>query len=202
MVSPETQAYSASASGRMPILVPYWIINTLRRNQMAPKLVLDLPQLKKVCSSEDLAIMLALNNNPERVTGLRGTPTALVDFWSSINVSAYREIETLIPLYADKLDDRLFSDFEANSTQNVSEDSLVGKAFELLMVETPNARCLINVMVINPGYFGGKHLTMCQRAAVREHLTQSYAFSSFSVLANSPLFAKYVANLAEPVQAL
>lgn len=192
----------ASASRRMPILVPYWIAKTLQRNALHAKTVLDLPQLKKVCSLDDLAALLSLNNNPERVTGLAGVSTELADFWRMTSAQGLREIEQLVPLYAGKLDERLFSDHEADATQVADEDSLVGKAFELQMVEAPNTRCNINLMVINPAYFGGKHLRLCQQAAVREHLKQSYAFSSFSVLANNPLFAKHVANLAEPVQAL
>lgn len=192
----------ASASCRMPILVPYWIAKVLRRNTLHFKTVLDLPQLKKVCSHDDLAALLSLNNNPERVTGVPGMPTGLADFWRMTSAQGLREIEQLVPLYAGKLDERLFSDHEADATQVADEDSLVGKAFELQMVEAPGNSCNINLMVINPGYFGGTHLRLCQRVAVREHLKQSYAFSSFSVLANNPLFAKHVANLAEPVQAL
>jgi len=186
----------------MPILVPYWIAKVLQRNALHAKTVLDLPQLKKVCSLDDLALMLALNNNPERVTGLAGVSTELTDYWRTTSSRGLLEIEQLVPLYAGKLEERLFSDHEADANQVADENSLVGKAFELQMVEAPNSLSNVNLMVIHPGYFGGKHLGMCQRVAVREHLKQSYAFSSFSVLANNPLFAKYVANLAEPVQAL
>ena len=193
-------------SKRVPVLVPFWVIKQLRRHGLPLNTVLNLPELAKVCSQEDMAVTYMLNQNPSAVFGNNPAThisMGLSGYWTTRSYNAFQSLSAVLPLYEGRLESRLFGDMLDMSNQSVDQpDDLAGKAFEVFEVESGFDTTGAIFLVIHPGYFGGANSKKAQQQIVRAYLKQSYVFCEYHEVAGDPIFSQYLRNLAEPIQAL
>lgn len=187
---------------RHPVLVPYWIIKQLQRNCLPFNTVLNLSEMCKVCSQEDLVLMLELNRNTFPIFGtnydLTTAKRGLTSYWAGYSLKDYSKLQELQPLYEGRLEARLFGpEAVAEGTNSTAVDSFKGKAFDIYPVESSTDASGVILLIIHPGYFGGANAAKIQKQLVREYLKQSYVFCDYHMLAADPIFCKYVNDLQE-----
>ena len=188
---------------RACVLVPHWIIKQLTRSQLPLNTVLKLDTLKKVCSQEDLAILLDLNQNPRPIMGVPHIGMGLLRFWSDYAPEAFRKVQEVLPLYQGKCDARLYVSAELQkpdclpmvAAAGSPTDSTACTAFEIQETDSGIDTTGVLLVIIHPGHFGGPQSHEVQQQLRREFLKQSYVFLPFSEIAKDDVFMQYLMNV-------
>ena len=165
-------------------LVPYWLLGALERNGLPLSAVKDLPKLRELVSTEDLVLTLALNQCTETVFGVNAPTSGPAVYWlgNPESFAAYQQLVELLPLHAQGLEERLYSD------KNI--DPRYPKEFEIRDLD--NEAFLV---IIYPGHFGGADATRHQTKLIRAYLELWYGYSNFDSVAQDPLFRQYLSRL-------
>lgn len=203
-------SYFDDLKERFPVLIPYWIEKQLRRKQLPLDTVFDLNKLSELCSSEDIAIMIAMNaQHSAAFYGVSYQGQGIVSHWSNFYQPKFVQIEPLTKIYAAQIDARLTSqqmcwikqggksilDTVSLATTQYSEPFTITP---IQPAEYPHRYAALAI-VIYPGYFGGQEFRGHQLNLVRAYLRQSYVFCDYDVVARSPLFAQYMrTSIVEP----
>lgn len=196
---------------RFPVLIPYWVEKQLRRKSMPLDTIFDLNELSKVCSGEDIAIMIAMNReHASAFYGVTYHAETINSYWYKYYQEAFNKIEPLTKIYSTQFDERLCADamcvIKSNSsTQPGANSPLVtpkySEPYEITAIQPaqyPSRQAAIAI-VIYPGYFGVPGYREHQISLVRAYLRQSYVFSDYDVVARSPLFTQYMrTSIVEP----
>ena len=178
------------------VLVPYWVAKQLERNKLPLKTVYELDKLMEVTSVEDLAIMFAMNTDPEITAKFYGTHYAgnLDWLWSDKYATQLSKVVEIVPLTASKVDSRIFAVSESDAP-----DPQYPNPFEIKMVDAPGGVSKTFLIIVYPRHFGGPKSREYQKMLVREYLRQSYAFIDYDAVARDPLFKQYLrTTISEP----
>ena len=175
------------------VLMPYWVKNQLDRNKLSLSTVLNLPELMKVCSLEDLTIMSLMNvkNDPVINSGLFNSLNSVIwdEKLNKETAHGVDKINVLKDLYKTNLDSRLLKNGNSNL---LSSEYPIPFEIRLADGEINNTRVLI--VVIYPGHFGTS-ATESKKKLIRECLKQSYAFVGYNVIAQNDCFLQYINSL-------
>ena len=169
-----------------PLLVPSWMVKQLERANMPPHTLLNLTELLKICSIEDVVSFYCLNTNDtftDRVFGY-GQPghNVLKLYWMQRHLNALQKVVEMVPLYEAQANDRIFFD-----------DKLSDKTPpHVLHIESLDGQVQAVAFIIQPGQLGGADQREAQHRLVREYVRQLYAFTDYAVLARDPLFERYL----------
>jgi hypothetical protein len=188
---------------RDPVLVPHWIIKQLARSKLPLNTVLNLDKLKTVCSQEDLAILLDLNQNPHPIFGVPYIGMGLLRFWADYFPEAFRKVQEVLPLYKGKCDARLYvaaAEQKPDSAPPVAAGGTTPgldacTAFDIQEMESGLDTTSVLFVIVYPGYFGGPQSTEVQQQLRRAYLQQSYVFLNFSEIARDSVFMQYLLKL-------
>lgn len=166
-------------------LIPYWLKNTMLRNQLPLTTLLSLSKLKEVTSDEDLVLTLLLNEaSSAAVYGAPRNTGDLHALWTTTDgdLARYIKLQDLAPVHAQGLQDRLFNEQtldaqypEPFTVQDLSQDTFL--------------------VVIYPGFFGGPQGPEHCNELVTTLLKLSYGYSNYEVMARDPLFQQYLSRL-------
>lgn len=178
---------------RQIVLIPYWIEDTLRRRQLPLATVLDFPKLRAVTALEDLAGLVALQEQWGVLCGLKEPCVgSLVSQWfKTVGFAGAADNDflsnTVLPIAADasvvkELQARLF----AGSTRIDSREEPFN-TYDL----TPE----FAGAVINPGFFGGKTDAKLVLSFARAMLKVLYVYEPQHEVAKTPLFRRYLSLL-------
>lgn len=174
-----------SINVKRPIFIPYWIKLVLERNSLPLTTVMELVQLKKVTSTEDLVLTQLLNKELITVTGIVNClESVLYSYWLNDNESAllYEQLTALQVLHADGLESRLYNE---NTL-----DPRYDKPYEILDISSE-----VFLVVIYPGYFGGPQAKEHQKSLVSDYLKQWYGYNNYDTIARSQFFEQYIKQL-------
>lgn len=175
------------------VFIPYWVQETLQRNQLPLADCLNLAKIQPLMSLNDVVAFYTLQDYYERVMGIQAfAPTGL--FWSWINGipegesvlrSFYNSVSTLScdKTFKQEVESRLFH--EDAKTQFYTKPFIT---YDL----TPE----VCGVVIYPGYFVGNNLFELQRSVVEAILKVLYVYDPSHEVAKTPLFKKYLELLS------
>lgn len=169
-----------------PIVVPSWIVKQLERAKMPAETLLDLTEMLKVCSLEDVVILYCLNSSftyKERIFGPgQSVNSQLILHWQRHHSAALDSVLELVPVYETEVSERVFF------TDSASHHQLP----HMVPIESNDASLHAIVIIIQPGHFGGEDQRKAQHCLVREYMRQLYAFTDYAVLARDSLFERYL----------
>lgn len=178
---------------RQIVLIPHWIADVLRRKQLPLATVVDFPQLRKVVPAEDLAALVALQEQWNILCGLQ-EPCAgsIVCQWFKTVGHAGTEdntalSSTVLPLAADPsvgrdLQTRLFAG-SGRLEQQEEPFVVVDLSAEFAGV------------VVNPGFFGSGDFVALAKQFLTAVLKALYVYEPQNEVAKTPLFRRYLALL-------
>jgi hypothetical protein len=166
------------------ILIPYWLKNTLSRQNLPPTAMLDLAQLSKISSNEDLVLTMELNALTAPVYGTQYDAGSLEQAWLKTQEDrhTYTKLSQLKLLHTQGLQERLFN------AQTLQED--YPDPYDIIDLNRS-----FFLVTVYPGHFGGPQAAVHQDSLVRALLKLFYAHTSYSEMAKNPLFASYLAKL-------
>lgn len=189
-----------------PIVMPFWIFEQFSRNAIPLQNFLKLEEALKICSKEDLASALAMNR-AESINTLFGIPSSGFtinqlgsDLQSNWNFSnSVDEMYVLEAVYITSAMERLFP------TNSVIQHSCRNKyktPFTLKVVDGLRDSVLDRVcfVIVYPGYFNSEQHREVQDELCKQYLELSYAYVDYNVLAQSPIFSRYLDKLANEVR--
>lgn len=177
------------------VLIPVWILETLKRNNLPLSACLDLEKIKSILSLNDLATFLSIQDDRymKLLTGVNEHLSQLSLIWSDGIPKSNPELktffwETLSVIAKDaafhkEITSRLFSE-ETNSNQYEEPFTI----YDL----TPE----VYGIVIYPGHFITDNNIELQRAVVEAILEVSYVYASFHDVARTPFFKRYLELLS------
>lgn len=169
------------------VLIPYWIEETLRRNELPLSSILSLEKLKSVCAINDVASFMVAQDFANLVMGFQ-TSTGLFMGW--LKNTSDKDIETrkyhsLILSMASaqslntEVKTRLF-DFETKSNNYEQPFKVVDLDLGICGV------------VIYPGHFTEQINTGLQEQLLEAILKVLYAYNTYDEVAREPLFLRYL----------
>lgn len=179
---------------RQIILIPYWIQDALRRQQLPLSTVLDFKAIRPVVPLTDLVAFVALQECWHQICGLRepGVGSLALQWFKTVGSSGTPEnsdlSNTVLPLATDPsvrkdLQARLFAGSVRLEHQEESFNS-----YDL----TPE----FAGAVIYPGFFGSHSDAKLARTFVRAMLKTLYVYEPHHEVAKTPLFRRYLSLLA------
>lgn len=165
-------------------IIPYWIKNILERNKLPLTTVFDVVKLRSIVSAEDLVLTALLNKNTLPLFGIQKDLYSLYLRWNATPEAAFifTQLQELQPLHIEGLEERLFNE------KNV--DANYPKAFEIKDIDPDTF-----LMIIYPGYFGGKEAQSHQSHLVSTYLKLWYGYSNYDSMAQDVLFGQYLKQL-------
>ncbi len=166
-------------------LVPYWLVNTVVRNNFTIDTILNLEKLIDVTSPEDLALTSLLNERSEKVFGIGSFATSLYDNWykNSFGWSKFEsQIKPLTPLVQDDLDARLFN--ESSKTE------IYPVPFEIKDVNQNTF-----LVIIYPGFFSEDDAKKHRFELTSSLLKLFYVYEGYDNMARRQLFECYINQL-------
>ena len=179
------------------VFVPAWVAKQLKRSNLRINAVLNLNELSKVCSKEDIALTYKLNTCPAQVGMLTGKSARLFgleNYWFSYADQAeIKKIQDLLPLYEGRLEERLFSTNVATEVQETTD--LAGKAFDVMEMSSDLDTNGVIFVTVYPGFFNCAVANTARCQLLRAYLKQSYVFCNYDKLATDIFFDQYVRNL-------
>lgn len=163
-------------------LLPYWLLAQLEHAKRPLTTTTDFAAIAQVCSSEDLALIYQLNQDPSAVFGGMAAklPTDLPMTWATTANESFQRVLELLPMAPQKLHERLFT--------KESHDAAYPEEFELRDLGDG-----VNYVIIYPGYFVGQDAVYYSVKLVRTIMKQLYGSSNFDSMARVPLFQQYLA---------
>lgn len=173
------------------LVAPSWVVKQVERNQLPSSALLDLSELVKICSMEDLAIMLCLNTEEACLfnifgPGVQAQLPGLAEHWSRYYPSEYAKVCELIVLYRESAMERLL--------QTPDSQGIDGKP-ELLLINAPECEAAAICIILKPGHLGGTDQREVQQYIVREYMRQLYVFTDYATIAQDALFVRYLNNV-------
>jgi hypothetical protein len=183
------------ADKKVVILIPFWVQETLKRNNLQLSACLELEKIKPLFSTNDLITFLTLQDQRylKLVAGL-DTVDQLTWVWSNSILKSNRELndilwKTLVPASSDpsfhtEITERLFTE---ESKDKRHSDPFV--TFDL----TPD----VCGVVLYPGYFISPNNIDLQKAVIEAIIEVLYRYLSFHETAQSPFFKRYLETLSD-----
>jgi hypothetical protein len=176
------------------VLIPYWIQEILKRNQLPLSACLDLNKINVLLSVNDLCGFLALQNTKyfKLVTGSDKTYSLLTDILSDSIAKTDSELRYYFFNTIEQLkDDISFSnELEARLFNVDSKLNEYNEAFSMYDL-SPEA-CGI---VIYPGYFTTNNIVL-QKAVVESIIEILYVYLPFHKVAKTVYFEQYLKLLS------
>lgn len=172
------------------ILLPYWVMNLIKKHQLKEADVLNFAKLQPILSMSDLASVQALQSFGESVVGVRGiiNGSILYEWFSSASSEAQKLMldSSIEPLAKDQsFQSGLRSRFELDPSMAQRE-----VPFEVIALED---RALAVVMY--PGFFASERYDQ-QFQIVRALLRQLYVYEQPTVVTETSLFRRYLELLS------
>lgn len=175
------------------ILIPYWMQEVVNRNNLSLADYLDIAKLKEVTSINDLAGFYELNNQQHFQT-IFGSEVFLDSFLSRLWLSS-----------AECKGSDVVSIF--NTVESISQTTRLEVVSRLFnpdsrtdMYEEPFAICDINQqvcgLIIYPGFFNKNASPTLQLKAVEAIIKVLCIYDSYSEVAKSQLFNRYLVLLS------
>lgn len=175
------------------VLIPYWIEETLRRNQLPLATCLDFAKLRPLLALSDLIGFSTLQRYTELVTGAKEVYPALSDIWyDSLSKDQADEREFLLHGVTALDDGQVFRKdifarlFEAEAKLQQYQEPCI--TYDL----TPG----VCGVVIYPGFFGAAATPELQRSLIEAILKVLYVYCTYSEVAQTSLFKRYLELLS------
>lgn len=180
------------------ILIPYWIEDTLQRNNASLQACLDFPKLKGVCSLNDLIGFQALQGCVPQILGKDAhSPFSTYTLFGTWHASMV-ENDTEMHDYLTKNVTLLSEDatFIAETRARLfSPESKHGRYPEPFRVVDLSNR--LSGVVIYPGFFTDTPNPALQFALIEAVLKVLYVYDSHSEVSQTSLFLRYLELLSK-----
>jgi hypothetical protein len=173
------------------VLIPYWVAETLKRNQLPIADCLDISKLRKVMSINDLVLFMALQNSIRNLTSAEVSCNILMAWLNHANAKSEEiktEINTIVamsgaPEFTDQLNNRLFT---IDSKLNDYETPF--NIYDL----TPD----YSGVVVYPGFFVNNGDTRLETVFIEAVLAALYVYDSYDIVSQTQYFKRYLELLS------
>lgn len=178
------------------VLIPYWVQESLSRNNCSLADALNFDQVIKCVNVNDLIGFLALQEYMLELGGYEVSGSALMVSWSATAQAEGSEsllTQTIIPFtsqaeYIEDVHSRLF-------TRDSQLDRLAHHVEPFNMYDITHD---VAGVVVHPGFYTEEADTDGYRAAlISAILKVLYAYNAYHEVASTPLFKRYLGLLAE-----
>ena len=178
------------------VLIPFWIKDILRRNNLPLKACLELSVIKPLLSQNDLATFVAVNNTTylKKIIDIDGIYFALEGILIDSILKSNVELKTylydvIFPLACDKsiineLENRLFK----HNDHYISIQNNVDKKYDVVDL-TPD----VFGLVLHP------HDSINKQEVITDIIELLYSYMSFHQVAKTPFFKGYLKTLQENI---
>lgn len=172
-------------------MIPYWIVETLKRNQLPISDCLNINSLTKVVSLNDLVLFMALQKCISKLTKAEVGCDLLMPWLKGAN-NQTEEIKAKIqdivavsdsPEYLEELNTKLFI-----KDSNINDYETAFNIYDL----TPEYSCV----VIYPGFFLNNDDTRLELSFIEAVLAALYVYDSFDIVSQTQYFKRYLELLS------
>ncbi len=177
------------------ILIPYWVQETLSRNQMPLADCLDFEKLKPVMSLSDLVTFSTLQHYVGACTGLKDASIGSLFFsWIKSIPESNRDTvdyltKTVSPL---EQDESFHNEVKARLFNPEAKVDRYQQPF-IVMDLSPE----VAGVVIYPGFFSAESSSALQQDLLEAILKVLYVYNTHNEVAKSPLFRRFLELLSK-----
>jgi len=163
------------------IFVPYWICNTLKRNNRLLGDVLDYDVCRKFISVDDISGLLGFQQIPELAGYTVSTDISLLSRWESTTGNRLELDSTVIPLSHSKEKDVL----ERLKNTSGYDDQL--PVFKVVDIERD-----FTAVIVNEGFMEAIKNNSTKKSLIDSLLDVSYKYGKIHDVSKTPLFRAYM----------
>lgn len=177
------------------VLIPFWIQEIMKRNNMPLAECLEFPKVKPVMALNDLVEFSALQEHMDFVLGTKFAGTHLYWVWASSIPNGNADSELMQAL---------------NSASTLSKDESFQKELKSRLFDTAaksshykepfityDLSPTVVGVVIYPGFFDRENNTALQKPLVEAILKVLYVYEPSHEVAKTPLFKRYLELLSQ-----
>lgn len=174
------------------VYIPQWIIESIQRQKLHPRVVLDLKVLRQIVSLDDLVSLIALNNSLGELLGLDislNIGTGLTQYWLQYADAESKDYltRTVIPNIAP-------------DTARVALERLVSDTWEEDMIVDEfvgiDLSADTSAIILKYGFFNSLNTQHIELSLIEEILQILYVYFPHHEIANSAVGRKYLELLA------
>jgi hypothetical protein len=179
------------------LFVPHWITRVLDREKISYSKLLNLSELRKHFSTEDISILYWLNRNHPLFAGSEGymaNDPMVFSVWNNYLEDSEFVFNRLIPMEGiakQAIQARLGSEYDYMLRTNGSEPDYVRNDRERFEIVTLSETKLVFVVILYPGMDNTE-----QTALSAALLKLLYAHTGYDDMARNHLFKGYIERLA------
>lgn len=176
------------------ILIPYWIQETLQRNQLPLAACLDFAKIKPIMALSDLTAFAALDEFQKQIIGIESnTWKDIVWHWSGSIPNTDPTLKDFLWNTVNSLskDRSLTEEVKARLFDSDARTSQYKNAFI-----TYDLSPTVAGVVIYPGFFVSEGIVELQKPLIDSLLKLLYVYEPSHEVAKTPLFKRYLELLA------